>query len=165
MSRQDNPTMLTTEETLRAFLRTYGMVRRVMDAYFVQFGISGSQWGILRALDRAAKEGLRELRVTDLGQRLIIRPPSVTGTIDRLERMGLVSRRVWSQDMRVRQVSLTAAGRRLIQQVLAGLPAKADSVLGKLSQPERQTFYELLERLMAHLAPMTKNEEPANERL
>ena len=79
MSGQDIQTSMTTEEAFRALVRTYGLMRRVMEPFFVQYGISGSQWGILRALHRAAGEGKVSLRATDLGNRLLIRPPSVSG--------------------------------------------------------------------------------------
>ena len=51
-----------------------------MQPYFARFGITGSQWGILRTLHRAEREGLPSLRVTDLSDRLLVRPPSITGT-------------------------------------------------------------------------------------
>src|SRR5437588_12552015 len=82
----------TTEQTCRALLRTLGLLKRVMEPYFARFGISGSQWAVLRTLLRAEAEGRKQLRLTDLGNRLLIRPPSVTGVVDRLQRMGLVAR-------------------------------------------------------------------------
>src|SRR5438552_2577532 len=82
----------STEGAFRELIRTLGLMERVMQPYFAQFGISGSQWGVLRALDRASEDGLPGLRLTDLSQRLLIRPPSVTGVVDRLERAGLVVR-------------------------------------------------------------------------
>ena len=51
----------------------------VMDPFFAEFGISGAHWGVLRSLYRAEQENQGEVRLTDLGDRLIIRPPSVSG--------------------------------------------------------------------------------------
>ena len=76
---------MATETAFKEFLRVFGLMERIMHAHFARFGISGSQWGVLRVLDRARKEGQRGLRITDLSDRLLIRPPSVTGAIDRLE--------------------------------------------------------------------------------
>src|SRR6516165_1881415 len=89
------PTTLSrpTESTFRELVRTFGLVERVMQSHFARFGISGAQWGVLRNLHRAEQEGLPGLRLTDLSDRLLIRPPSVTGAVDRLERAGLVDRR------------------------------------------------------------------------
>src|SRR5262249_3520570 len=92
-----------TESAFRGLIRTWGLLERVMQSYFAQFGISGSQWGVLRNLHRAEQEGLPGLRLTDLGDRLLIRPPSVTGAIDRLERAGLVVRDGSPTDLRAKQ--------------------------------------------------------------
>src|SRR3982750_4910037 len=77
------------EPAFRALIRTFGLIRRVMEPYFGKFGISGSQWGVLRALNCAAKDGGESLRLSDLSEKLLIQPPSVTGVVDRLERLSL----------------------------------------------------------------------------
>src|SRR3954467_3165698 len=108
----------TSEQTFRSLLRTLGLLRRVMEPYFARFGLSGAQWAVLRTLTRASDGGLPQLRLTDLGDRLLIRPPSVTGVVDRLQRMGLVARVASSTDQRAKHVTLTPAGRRLVRRVL-----------------------------------------------
>src|SRR5262245_44573422 len=80
------------EDAFRELIRTIGLLERVMQPYFARHGISGSQWGVLRTLYRAELDGESSLRQTDLSDRLLIRPPSVTGALDRLERAGLVAR-------------------------------------------------------------------------
>src|ERR1041384_3471387 len=75
--------------TFRELIRSFGLIRRLMTPYFARFGISASQWSVLRTLYRSEQEGERDLRLTDLGERLLIQPPSVTATVDRLQRMGL----------------------------------------------------------------------------
>src|SRR5438045_9539495 len=86
------PAARPAEGAFRELIRTYGLVERVMQPYFAGFGISGSQWGVLRNLHRAEQAGQTGLRVTALSERLLIRPPSVTGVVDRLQRAGLVAR-------------------------------------------------------------------------
>src|SRR5438132_3373898 len=110
---------ISDDNPLRQMIRSFGLVERVMQPYFARFGISGSQWGVLRNLHRAEQEGHAALRVTELSDRLLIRPPSVTGLIDRLERSKLVRRYASSVDSRVRHIQLTVAGRRLVEQILA----------------------------------------------
>src|SRR5437764_6423730 len=94
------------EETFRELIRTLGLLERAMQPYFARYGISGSQWGVLRSLHRAEADGLAGLRQTDLSERLLIRPPSVTGALDRLQRAGLVTRGGSATDLRAKQVSL-----------------------------------------------------------
>src|SRR5437868_1116668 len=95
-ARVKSPVLTTerpTENAFREMIRTFGLAERIMQPYFARFGISGAQWGVLRNLHRAEQEGLPGMRLTDLGERLLIRPPSVTGVVDRLERAQLVVRK------------------------------------------------------------------------
>ena len=148
----------TGDAVFRAFLRASGLVRRVMEPFFAQFGISGAQWGVLRALGRAQDEGELGLRLTDIGDRLLIRPPSVTGVIDRLERLGLVERTSSSQDMRAKFVTFTPAGRQLFGRVKKDRQAKVDAILGGLSPKEQTELGALLRRLGAHLELLGEHE-------
>jgi DNA-binding MarR family transcriptional regulator len=122
-----------------------------MQPYFAQFGISGSQWGVMRHLHRAEEQHLPGLRLTDLSDRLLIRPPSVTGVVDRLERAGLVVRDGSPFDMRAKQVALTAKGRELVERILAVHGGQIDAVLGVLSPAEQTEFHRLLSLLEQHL--------------
>jgi DNA-binding MarR family transcriptional regulator len=151
----------TADAAFRAFLRASGLVRRVMEPFFAQFGISGAQWGVLRALGRAQDDGEPGLRLTDIGDSLLIRPPSVTGVIDRLERMGLVERTSSSQDMRAKYVSLTPAGRELFGRVKNDRKAKVNDILGGLSPREQSDLSGLLRRLGSHLELLGGHESNA----
>jgi DNA-binding MarR family transcriptional regulator len=145
------PANTLEENALRSLIRTFGLLERVMHPYFGRFGITGSQWGILRTLHRAERDGLAGLRLTDLSDRLLVRPPSVTAAVDRLERAGLVVRDASTTDLRAKQVRLTAEGRRRLEQVLAVHAAQIDTVLGVLSAEEQAALQRLLDRLGRHL--------------
>jgi DNA-binding MarR family transcriptional regulator len=145
------PAPRPAEGVFRQLLHTLGLLERVQQVYFAQFGISGSQWGVLRNLHRAEQEGLPGLRLTDLGERLIIRPPSVTGVVDRLERAGLVVRDGSPTDLRAKQVRLTPKGCQLVERVLTFHSDQIDAVLGGLNPQEQSEFHRLLSRLGQHL--------------
>ncbi len=53
-----------TEAAFHAMIRTSVLVRRLAEPFFARHGISGSQWGVLRALQRAEAEGTDGIRVT-----------------------------------------------------------------------------------------------------
>src|SRR5215212_4071102 len=110
---------LAADQPFRAIIRVFGMVRRVMEPYFAKFGVSGPQWGVLRALHRAEEDGQSSVPMTDLSDRLLIRPPSVTTMVAQLVRMGLIKRRTSADDARVKEISLSPSGRRLVARVLA----------------------------------------------
>src|SRR5687768_14705720 len=104
----------TAEPAFHALLSTFGLLKRVMEPYFAHFGVSGAQWGVLRTLQRMEDGGQPEPRLTDLGNHLLVRPPSMTGAVDRLQRLGLVRRAASATDQRAKHVSLTPAGRQLV---------------------------------------------------
>lgn len=135
-----------------------------MDPYFMKFGISVSQWGVLRTLQRSEDEGVRALVLTELGDRLLVRPPSVTGAVDRLQRMGFVSRTASDTDQRAKHVKLTAAGRQLVRRVLSKHEAQIERVLGGLSAAERRQLHGLLDRLSEHLSGMDRETDNRESR-
>src|SRR5438105_2397349 len=149
------PAEAVPETAVRALVRAFGLLERVQQPYWSSFGISGSQWGVLRALYRAETESAAShtsgsaggLRLTDLSERLLIRPPSVTGVVDRLQRAGLVVRGGSRTDLRVKQVGLTPDGRQLVKRVLAVHSDQVSAVLGGLEPDEQAELHRLLARL------------------
>jgi DNA-binding MarR family transcriptional regulator len=135
----------------RALLRTIGLLKRAMEPYFARHGISASQWAVLRTLHRARDDGADGVRLTDLSDDLLIRPPSVTGAVDRLQRMGLVQRSLSQADHRERRVSLTLSGQRLVERVQRGHAGRVQQVLGALNISEQNQLQRLLDRLADHL--------------
>ncbi len=172
------------EAAFHALLRAYGLVDRLMQRYFARFGISGSQWAVLRTLYRAelaAKGNLHEashrdrpvalaaqkgtapsgtkkggdeqqgLRLTDLSERLLIQPPSVTGVVDRLQRTGLVARDHSATDLRSKRVTLTTEGRTLVQRVLEVHQAQIQQLLAGLSAEQQKELHGLLGTVGRHM--------------
>lgn len=143
-----------TTRLFRALLRTFNHLKQTTEPFFSKYGISGPQWGVLRTLHRAHANGDKSLQLKDLGKRLLIRPPSVTGVVDRLERMGLVKRTASTTDLRVRELCLTAQGRRLVTRVLKRHPAYVKSLFDTLAMGEQEHMLGLLERLDTHLCTL-----------
>src|SRR6218665_2409114 len=141
----------TTERAFRAFVRTHGLFRQEMEAYFQRKGLSGAQWGVLRTLHRAEAEKIRGLTPGDLSRRMIVKAPSITGVIDRVERQGFVERVPSLQDLRSKQVSLTPEGRKFLEGVLKHHPAQMEKVLSPLTGPQRIELQKLLGKIEAHL--------------
>jgi len=153
-TRRAAPNEPPQERALRELVRTIGLLERVMHPHFARFGISSSQWAALRALFRAELQRRGGIRVTELSEKLLIRPPSVTAMIDRLERSGLVVRDASRDDLRARQVRLTATGRKLVQQLMGVHAAQMDRALSGLTLGDQQELHRLLERLSGHLEGM-----------
>ena len=158
----DPPVQNCSEPAFRALIRTFGLLRRVQEPFFNRLGVSASQAGVLVAIHRAEREGMSWLRLTDLGDRLIIRPPSVTGVVDRLVKMGLVERTSVANDRRAKVVSLTDAGREMVARLRDAMPGQAESILSALSPEERELLRHLLELLGTRLQGMANELEKEN---
>jgi DNA-binding MarR family transcriptional regulator len=145
-------------EAFQALIRVSGLLEDIMQVYFGRFGISRSQWAVLRNLQRAEAEGLSGLRPADIGDRMLVRPPSVTGLIDRMERLGYVVRNENSQDLRSKEVRLTASGRRILNRVLPGHGSQIALLMNGLEETEQKRLKTLLSRLEAHLHSISQQE-------
>lgn len=154
-NKSEPPNPAVIEGVFRSLLSTWGLLRQVQEPYFARFGITASHWAILRVLHRAEGQGESGLPLKELGQRLLIQPPSVTAVVDRLERMALVKRNHSKEDLRVYRASLTPQGRALVEQVLVGHADRIKALFAVHEPEELETLLGLLKRLEAHLKSMT----------
>ncbi len=155
--RSDQP----AEKAFRSLLRVVGLMSRMMQPYFTRLGISPSQWGVLRTLHRAEEEGTSGLYLIELGNRLLVTPPTVTGLVDRLQRLGYVVRTSTSCDLRCKEVQLTPDGRQLVLRVLQGHRAQVEGIMAGLESRELRTFNVLLEKVAADLQHCIRHREQA----
>lgn len=96
-------------------------------------GLGESEFRILEALLHKGP-----MPVNTIGPKVFLTPGSISVAVDRLLKRGLVSRTGSSEDRRVRVVDLTAAGRRLIEQVFATHSRQVDRLADVLSPKERR---------------------------
>lgn len=151
----------TTEAAFREILSAYGLVNRFMAHHFAGHGITGAKWGVLRALHRASAEGHTSLRPADLGERLLVRPPSVTTLVRRLADQGLVAVRRGESDHRERLIALTPAGRRLVEEILESHRERVSEAMAGLDESDQARVARLLSRLNTHLRILLDADPPA----
>ena len=84
--------------------------------------------------------------LTDLADDMGIDAPAATVLINALEARGLVKRTVHPTDRRAKQVSLTAAGRRMIA-VVEQIPDPPPAALERLPGDELRRLWRTLEKL------------------
>jgi DNA-binding MarR family transcriptional regulator len=133
------------ELAFRELWRVIGKLKRIAEPRFARFGISPAQWGILRCIQRFEVDGREPPRVTDLSENLLVKPPSVSAVVDRLERMDLVARGPTSDDQR-----------RLVEQVLAGHADWIRMLMAGLNGTEQTELLRMLKKLGVHLEPLVQ---------
>ena len=150
MSESENTVHRPTspsEDAFREIIAAYGLISRLMHDHFARFGISGAKWAVLRTLQRAEAEGIRALRPVELGERLLVRPPSISTIVARLQREGLVALRPSESDRRGKLIALTDRGRALVDRILAVHPARIRRVMSALGTAEQRRLLGLLRAL------------------
>jgi DNA-binding MarR family transcriptional regulator len=137
-------------------LRSFGLIQRVMRPYFQQYGLSQAQWAILRILHRAQEEEgrMEGLRMMEIGQRLLVQPPSVTAQVRRLVKARLISQMEAPNDRRGFELRLTSKGEKLVSRVLLAHQDQIRQVMGGLADDELPALCGYLERLNTHLAAL-----------
>jgi DNA-binding MarR family transcriptional regulator len=94
-----------------SLMRAADALARGAEALLKPFGLSGTQYNILRILRGAGETGLA---CREVGCRLISRDPDITRLLDRMESRGLIARAREARDRRVVKTRITAEGLRLL---------------------------------------------------
>jgi DNA-binding MarR family transcriptional regulator len=104
------------------------------------------EFALLRSV--AASEGEPQ---SALAERLHISPSWMVAIVDELERRELLERRPHSRDRRVRNLHLTADGKKLLKQAERNAKQFDRQVTDPLTQTELQQLFELLQRVATGL--------------
>lgn len=104
------------------------------------------EFALLRSV--AASEGEPQ---SALAERLHISPSWMVAIVDELERRELLERRPHARDRRVRNLHLTAGGKKLLKQAERNAKQFDRQVTDPLTQTELRQLFELLQRVAAGL--------------
>ena len=134
-----SPSMAAVTSIMRAQQILLGTLDSLLKPYDLTF----ARYEALVLLS-FSRVGSLPLRV--IGERLMVHPTSVTNTIDRLERQGMVIRRPNPDDGRGRLAEITPAGRAVVEKATRDLMA-AEFGLGGYSQASLDAMFTLLRDL------------------
>jgi DNA-binding MarR family transcriptional regulator len=136
--------MNAMSDAIVAIARARDRLIHAADEIIREVGLSEPQFNVLRILRGAGEP----LPTSEVGRRMITRVPDITRLVDRLEKMGLVSRhRAPEGDRRVVLVSISAKGLEVIAPLDDVLEQHTEKMLSALSSEERAQLVELLERI------------------
>jgi DNA-binding MarR family transcriptional regulator len=123
----------------------YAVSRRFHDV-LEPVGLEPGEFALLRAV--AANDGESQ---NALAERLHISPSWMVAIVDELERRELLARKPHARDRRIRNLHLTAAGKRLLKQAQRRAEKFDCEVARPFDESERQQLLELLDRVAAGL--------------
>jgi len=107
-------------------------------------GITPDQFSILRWLSEGDPQGLTQRRLTDL---MASDPNTITSTLARMEKAGLVARVPHERDRRANRVKLQTAGRRTFEKGRKAAMDLQERILMALPASRRPKFLEELEAI------------------
>ncbi len=110
-----------------SIMRAHQILLGELDALLRPFGLTFARYEALVLLS-FSRAGALPMRL--IGERLMVHPTSVTNTISRLERAGLVVRRPNPQDRRGTLAEITPAGRDVVRRATAALMSAGFGMTG-----------------------------------
>ncbi len=129
------------QEAILNILRTNDQFQNRFGRLFREFGLTSSQYHVLRIL---RGEG-RPLPCLEIAERMIQVVPAITGLLDRLEKQELVTRERCTQDRRVVYVELTAKAKSILKQMDGPVQALHGQLIGHLAPAELKELSRLLD--------------------
>ena len=120
-----------------------------LEPVYKAHGLEPGWHDVLATLRRSGPD--HRLRPTDLTNATMLTSSGTTKRLDKLEQEGLIRREADPNDRRGTLITLTEAGRRLIDSVTAAHLANEARLVGALDQDEQRVLTELLRKLILNM--------------
>lgn len=144
--QQSRPFSSLQEEGYLNLVRTSAELSHRTDQFLKSFGITQSQYNVLRILRGAGPEGLGR---NQIAERMVTPTPDASRLLDRLEESGWVSRKRNKGDRRQVTSCITAAGQKLLKKVDAPIAAYHKEQFPGVSKADLRCLVRLLSKLRA----------------
>lgn len=122
-----------------------------LEPVYREHGLEAGWYDVLATLRRAGPP--YRMRPTEFTGALMLTSSGTTKRLDRLEQAGLIKRTPDPGDRRGTLITLTAAGRRLVDGVTAAHLENEHRLLGALTDADRRHLADLLRKLQLGLPP------------
>ena len=144
--RQTKPFTSAEQEAFLSIGRTWAVLEHSFAEALRPYGITPTQYNVLRILRGAGETGLCR---TEVMQRLISKVPDTTRLLDRMEAAGLIERERSDRDRRFVTTRVTAAGLSLLAELDDPVKELHRLHLGVLDRTELRMLIASLERVRA----------------
>lgn len=132
------------QEVYLSLWRTYDRLRALEDALFSELDLTPQQYNVLRILQATSPRPLPTLKISE---RLISRAPDITRMIDKLQQRGFVDRVRSEEDRRTVFVTITDAGKQLLDELQGAVERMHRDQTGHLSASDSAELCRLLKKL------------------
>lgn len=139
---QQRPFASAQEEALLNLMRTADCLNRAFHRTTRKWGITSTQYNVLRILRGAHPQGLP---CSAIGNRMITAEPDITRLLARLKTLKLIRQQRDRKDRRVVLTFISDAGQELLRQMDAVIQELPQELLGHLNDEDLRQFIRLLE--------------------
>jgi DNA-binding MarR family transcriptional regulator len=139
--KQSKPFATLEQEALLSIERTAAILSHAVADALRPYGITPTQYNVLRILRGAGEQGLCRNEVRD---RLVAQVPDVTRLLDRMEEMGFVDRERAADDRRMVFTRITRKGIQLLARIDEPVTRLHQRQLGHLGAAKLRTLIRLL---------------------
>ena len=133
------------QEAMLNILRTNDQFQNRFGRLFREYGLTPSQYNVLRILRGEGKP----MPCLEIADRMIQVVPAITGLIDRLERQELVRRERCTEDRRVVYIEITEKALGLLDEMDEPVQQLHRQLVGHLTRSELKELSRLLEKARA----------------
>ena len=133
------------EKVLMAIVRTAEMFKRNHSSVFRNYGLSFSQYNVLRVLD-ASTNG--QNRMSEISRIMLVADANITGIAKRLESYGFIIKKSDPTDERVTILEITPKGKRTLKNIEKEKDHWLEVMLADLSRSERLDLLEKIRRIV-----------------
>jgi DNA-binding MarR family transcriptional regulator len=140
------PFDLLEEETHLSIVRTAAILEHAMAQALKPYGLTVTQYNVLRILRGAGKGGLCR---NEIGERLLRQVPDVTRLLDRLTDLKLIGRERTDTDRRMVRTQITPKGLKILAELDAPVRAFHRTRLERMSRQKLRQLVDTLAELRA----------------
>ena len=133
-----------------ALLRLCDRLAQDADLLIKSFGLTGTQYNVLRILRGAGPDGLP---CKGIGDRMISRDPDMTRLLDRMEKRQLITRERQSEDRRVIKTRITPAGLEILKKLDGPVDELHKKQFRHLPASRLKALAEVIEEAFPAVAP------------
>ena len=139
--RQTRPFSSLQQEAYLSVVRTTSALTDRVEDLLKPYGISATQYNVLRILRGAGEGGLCR---NELRDRMLTRMPDMTRLLDRMEEAGLVTRARERDDRRMVLTRITARGQELLGELDRPMSDLHRDQLSRLTDEQLRALIDLL---------------------
>ena len=153
---QTKPFHSSEEEAFLNLLRTTDRLSLVAQQRVKPYGITMTQYNVLRILRGAGEDGLS---CSKIGELMVTHDPDVTRLLTRLEKSKLVKRRRNKKDRRQICTQISEKGLECLEEIDQVVNQVNTDMLGHLTEDEKQELIRLLEKARCPANTVCKKEK------